>query len=263
MNSKTIKGYENLKIIYEKNLNVNLLAEDIQTCYLNNNALTIKNEMSKRDFDVYGVEEEGKIAGYVLRNELSEGAIENYFRQFRSEELLSDSTSLIELLYILKDRKYLFILEKNKVCKIVTIADLHKPPIRMLAFSLISLLEMLLISIIKEAYPEESWKTHLTEERILKAEELLNKRIEKNEALTLLDNTQLGDKGTIVRKTPDLIRILGFNSNKKCKSFFKNIEDLRNNTAHAQEEIYHDYQELIDIILEIDRVLDSNAFRKN
>lgn len=259
MKSNTIKGYEKLMVIYEKNLSVDLLAEDIYTCSLYEDALRVKTEMIERDFDVYGVEENGKITGYILKEELSEGMIEDFYRQFRSEELISDSTSLIELLDILRDRTYLFILEKNKVGKIVTIADLHKQPIRMLAFSLISLLEMLLISLIRDAFPNESWKEKLSEERLLKAKEMLNKRIVKNEALTLLDNTQLGDKGTIVRKTPELINQLGFNSNQKCKDFFKNVEVLRNNTAHAQEEIYHNYQELIDIILQINRVLDRNV----
>jgi hypothetical protein len=255
LKTKTDRGYEKLRIIYEKNLGVDLLAEDIYTCSHDDNALTVKGEMSERDFDIYGVEENGKVIGYVLKEELSEGTIQDFYRPFLSADLISDSTSLIELLEILKNRKYLFILEKNNITKIVTRADIHKQPIRMLAFSLISLLEMLLISLIKDAYPNDGWKEKLSAERLVKAEEMLKKRSEKNEALTLLDNTQLGDKGTIVRKTPELIRLLGFESNSKCKEFFKNIEDLRNNIAHAQEEIYHDYLALIDIILEIDKVL--------
>ncbi|WP_078544765.1 hypothetical protein [Litchfieldia alkalitelluris] len=261
MKSKTIQNYEKLKMIYETNLSVDLLAEDIYTCNLNDEAISIKTDMIERDFDVYGVEEKGKILGYVLKENLSNGSIKNVYNPFRSEELISDSTSLIELLDILKDRKYLFILEKNKVSKIITIADLHKQPIRMLAFSLISLLEMLLITLIRETYPNESWKDHLSSGRIAKAEEMLSKRIQKNEALTLLDNTQLSDKGTIVYKSPDLYRKLGFESTTKCKEFFNHIETLRNNTAHAQEEIYHDHQELIDIILQVNMVLDRNANR--
>ncbi|MGJ7913044.1 hypothetical protein [Neobacillus sp. LXY-1] len=262
MNSKTIKGYEKLKVIYEKNLNVDLLSEELYTCQPDNHALKIKNEMHQRDFDVYGVEIKGKIAGFILRDELFEGTVEDFYRPFHSEDLISDSTSLIELLEILRDRKYIFILEKNKVSKIVTIADLHKQPIRMLVFSLISLLEMLLISLIKDVFPDDSWKEHLSDERLVKATEMLQKRMEKNEGLSLLDNIQLGDKGTIIRKTPKLMSQLGFESNSKCREFFKHLEVLRNNTAHAQEEIYHDYQELIDIILQIDRVLDFHVTKR-
>ncbi|MCQ6276385.1 hypothetical protein JMM81_15830 [Bacillus sp. V3B] len=259
MKSKTTQNYEKLKVIYEENLSVDLLAEDISICNSSDNSLFVKEEMSKRDFDVYGVKDNGKLTRYVLREELGEGVIKDYYRPFHSEDLISDSTSLIELLDILRERSYIFILEKNKVSKIVTVADLHKQPIRMLAFSLISLLEMHLTALISHTYLDGSWTQLLSEERLGKAQEMLQKRLEKNQALTLLDNTQLGDKGTIVRKTPDLIQKLGFDSTSKCKEFFKNIEVLRNNTAHAQEEIYHDYQEFIELILQIDRVLERHV----
>ena len=259
MKAKTNKGYEKLKVIYEKNLSVDLLAEDLNTCNLHDSSPAVKQEMTEKDFDIYGVEENGKIIGYVLRDRLTDGKVEDNYQTFHSGDLVSDSTSLIELLEILRNKNYLFVLERNKVTKIVTFADLQKQPIRMLAFSLISLLEMLLISLIREEYPDESWKEKLSKERLKKAEEMLKIRIEKNEALTLLDNTQLADKGTIVVKTDKLTEQLGFESKSRCKEFFKNIETLRNNTAHAQEEIYHNSAELIDIILELDRVLDSNA----
>ncbi|MGM0904506.1 MAG: hypothetical protein ACQEXB_25840 [Bacillota bacterium] len=259
MKARTNKGYEKLRVIYEKNLSVDLLAEDLYQCNLHDSSLIIKQEMTEKDFDIFGVEDHGKVIGYVLREKLTDGKIEDNYQPFHSGDLVSDSTSLIELLEILRNKNYLFILEKNRVTKIVTFADLQKQPIRMLAFSLISLLEMLLISLIKEAYPDESWKEKLSEERLQKAEEMLKFRIEKNEALTLVDNTQLADKGTIVVKTDKLRKQLGFESKTRCKEFFKNIETLRNNTAHAQEEIYHNSEELIDVILELDRVLDSNA----
>lgn len=259
MKAKTNKGYEKLRVIYEKNLSVDLLAEDLYKCKLHDSSTAIKQEMVEKDFDIYGVEDNGKVIGYVLREKLTVGKIEDHYQPFHSEDLVSDSTSLIELLEIFRNKSYLFILERNKVSKIVTFADLQKQPIRMLAFSLISLLEMLLISLIREEYPDETWKEKLSEERLHKAKEMLSVRIEKNEALTLLDNTQLGDKGTIVVKTDKLRKQLGFESKSKGKEFFKNIETLRNNTAHAQEEIYHNSVEFIDIILELDRVLDRNA----
>jgi hypothetical protein len=259
MNAKTNNGYEKLRVIYEKNLSVDLLAEELYTCKLHDKSSAIQQEMVEKDYDIFGVEDNGKIIGYVLRDKLAVGKVEDNYQPFHSGDLVSDSTSLIELLEILRNKKHLFILERNRVTKIVTLADLQKQPIRMLTFSLISLLEMLLISLIREEYPDEGWKEKLSEERLQKAEDMLKLRIEKNEALTLLDNTQLGDKGTIVVKTDKLMQQLGFESKSRCKAFFKNLETLRNNTAHAQEEIYHNSKELIEIILEIGRVLDSHT----
>lgn len=256
MKSDTIRSYEKLRYIYQNNLTVDLLCENLNTCNFNDHSIDVKNEMVEKDFDMYGVEKEGKIIGFVRRDELdTKGIIGDFVKNFSSDDLISDSTSLIELLDIFQEWEYVFILEKNKVSKIVTVADLQKQPIRMLAFSLISLFEMYLISTIREFFPDDSWTDKLTEARLTKAKELLEERSKKNEALTLLDNIQLGDKGTIVRKTPQLVEKFGFESNQQCKDFFRNIETLRNNTAHSQEKIYHDYKELIAVILQIEKVL--------
>ncbi len=259
MGASTKKGFEKLRYIFENNLNVGLLSEEIITCSLDDDAYSVRTEMKRQDFDIYGVKDKDRTVGYVKKDELSSGKIKEFVRKFSSEDLISDSTSLVELLDIFQNREYIFILETNKVSKIVTIADLHKQPIRMLAFSLISLLEMYLTSVIREVYPDDSWKDKLKEDRLKKALEILNMRLVKNEALTLLDSTQLSDKGVIVQNTPELLEQLGFLSKNRCKEFFKNLEDLRNNTAHSQEIIYHDNKELIKIMLQIKNILETNT----
>ncbi|MCM3766188.1 hypothetical protein [Neobacillus niacini] len=101
----------------------------------------------------------------------------------------------------------------------------------------------------------KSWIPLLLESRLDMAKKLIDARMENNEALTLLDNTQLGDKGTIVQKTLELVEKLGFESKSQCRDFFKKIEKLRNNTAHSQQKIYHDNNEFIALILQIERVI--------
>ena len=256
MKSNTINGYRKIRNIYENNLTVELLAEYLKTCELHEDALAVKKEMSANDFDIYGVENGEKIIGFVKREDITkEGSIKEFAKNFRYDELISDSTSLTELLDIFQEREFIFILERNKVTRIVTVADLQKQPIRMLAFSLISLLEMYLTSVINEFYPDDRWTDKISELRLTKAKELLDERLEKNVALTLLDNLQLSDKGTIVRKTPKLVEKFGFESNNQCKEFFKKMEELRNNIAHSQEKIYHDYKGFIHTLLQIETVL--------
>ncbi|MBU8919361.1 hypothetical protein BGM25_25315 [Bacillus sp. FJAT-29953] len=260
MKSNALKGYRKLRDIYENNLTVELLSEEIKTCEAEDDAVAVKKEMFDRDFDIYGVNQCGKLIGYVKREDIKkEGIISEFVEDFHADKLISDSTSLIDLLDIFQEREFTFILEKNKVTRIVTVADLQKQPIRMLAFSFVSLLEMYIISVIKEFYPDDSWADKLTESRLTKAKELLEERLATNEALTLVDNLQLSDKGTIIRKTPKLVEKLGFESNSQCKEFFRKIEELRNNTAHSQEKIYHDYKEFIHILLQIERVLSADG----
>lgn len=255
-----MKSYEKLKAIYEDNLSVDLLGEDLNTCVLENDANHIEAYMDHMNFDFLGVEEKGNVVGYIRREELANGKIKNYMRSFLAGDLISDSTPLIDLLEIFHQRDYIFVLEKNRVSKIVTLADLHKQPIRMLVFSFVSLLEMYLTELIEETYPDETWVEKLGVNRVLKAEAMMQQLQQKNEALTLLNSTQLVDKGEIVRNSPELLKQLGFMSKNKCKDFFKKVEYLRNNTAHAQKEIFYDNHELIQIMLELKRVLDSSVF---
>lgn len=259
MKSSNIEDYEKLRHIFENNLNVGLLSEEIFGCLLTDDSNNVKKKMDKLDFDVFGVENMGEIVGYVKKSELHEESIKDFYREFSSKDLISDSTSLLELLDILQDRDFIFVLKTNEVSKIVTISDLHKQPIRMLTFSLISLLEMYLTTIIKETYPNESWKDKLKENRLKKAQEMLDKRLEKNIALTLLESTQLCDKGEIIKNTPKLIEKLDLKSKNKCANFFKELENLRNNTAHSQQVLYHDDKELIRIMLKTKEVLVANS----
>jgi len=256
MKWKTIRGYEKLRDIFEDSLTVDLLAEELYACALEDDALYVHQELEQYDFDIMGVLDEGKLVGYVRQDELSLGRIADYYHPFTSDELISDSTTLLELLPILEERDYVFLLEKNQITKIVTIADLHKQPIRMLIFSLISLLEMYLTEAIRELHPNGEWKEKITDNRLEKAQEVWVLRKSRNEELTLLDNTQLGDKGSIVKNTPELLEQLGFSSKTKCGDFFSSMERLRNNTVHAQEMIYDDNHELIEVILQINQMLE-------
>jgi len=101
---------DHLKHIFEKNLDVQLLAEDLDYCYLDDNALEIKKKLKKYDYDVIGVKSNNKIIGYVTQADLQTGKIKNYIQTFTTNELISDSTPLIELIYILKDSPYVFVL---------------------------------------------------------------------------------------------------------------------------------------------------------
>jgi len=250
----TYDNFNSLNLIFENFLNISVLSENINTCSINENVDLVANMMNDKDFDIYGVaDENGVIIGYIENNSLSTGTVKDHYVEFSTDELLSDSTSLIKLIEVFKEnnKKRMFILEHNKITRIVTVADLHKQPMRMLIFSYISLLEMQITSKIKEMYPENKWKKYLSKDRLETAQTLYNERYKKNEALELIDSTQLCDKGTILRKSDELFSELQFVSKKEFKGFFKKLENLRNHTAHSQESLYEDSNELIDLILKV------------
>lgn len=245
-----VSSYQSLRSLYEQNITVNSIAETLDTCHLLEDANQIKNMMVTKDYDILGVEENGVVIGFVVREELQEGICKDYYRSFHPTELVSESTSLLHTLFIFKEKQRIFILEGNRITKVVTLADLQKPPIRMLLFGLISLLEMHLYRIINDYFPNDSWKQHLNPKRIQFAEDLFSLRKSKNEAIQLSDCLQICDKRDIVLNEDSLRNLLGIENKTKGKVFFKKLEELRNNLAHSQnihtEDSWNDMFSLIE-----------------
>jgi predicted transcriptional regulator len=250
------KSLDTLRKIYSDNLSVTLIAEELFSCSLEDDAKKVKDSMQEMDFDYYGVHSNGRIIGYIAKHELGDdGLISQYVHSFAMENLVAESTSLIEILQILRDKHPVFVLERNHVKKLITVADLQKQPIRMLVFGLISLLEMKLLDLIKEHYKNDEWKYYLSDGRIEKALQVYETRKDKNVGLGLIECLQLSDKGTIIKKTPMLLEKLEFSSKTELVRFFKSIEDLRNNTAHSQEYVYDDFNDFLDNITRIEKIL--------
>ncbi|MEH7250761.1 hypothetical protein V7111_01330, partial [Neobacillus niacini] len=229
----------------------------LDTCNMHDHALQIRDKMVLRDYDVIGVEENGMVIGYALRDDLGEGTCKEYFRSFSPYELVSDSTPLLQTLFIFKNTERLFMIEGNRITKVVTLADLQKPPIRMLLFGVISLLEMHLYRIINRYFRDETWKKHLSVKRIYLAEELFLQRKARNEAIQLSDCLQLCDKRDIVLGEQPLCELLGIVSKSKGKDFFKKLETLRNNLAHSQDlNTLNSWNEMFSLIEQTEKILE-------
>ncbi|WP_318502356.1 hypothetical protein [Bacillus sp. T3] len=65
----------------------------------------------------------------------------------------------------------------------------------------------------------------------------------------------MSDKGTIIKRTPQLLEQLGFVSKTDVGQFFRSVEELRNNTAHAQEYVYEDFNEFLENISRVEKIL--------
>lgn len=252
-----VSTYQSLRSLFEKNITVNSISEVLATCNVEDQSLQIKDQMLLKDYDVIGVEENDIVIGYVLRDDLREGSCKDFFRNFSPSELVSDSTPLLQTLFIFKNTERLFIIEGNRITKVVTLADLQKPPIRMLLFGVISLVEMHLYRIISHYFVEDSWKKHLSAKRIQLAEELFLQRKARNEAIQLSDCLQLCDKRDIVLSEQPLRELLGIESKSKGKEFFKKLEILRNNLAHSQDlNTENSWNEMFSLIEQTEKILE-------
>ncbi|GHI00328.1 hypothetical protein [Neobacillus kokaensis] len=252
-----LSSYHKLRSLFEQNIHVGSIAEPLATCNVLDDALQVKNKMIDYDYDVIGMEESGVVIGYLMRDEIKEGICKDYYRYFSPTELVADSTALITTLLIFKEIDRIFVLEGNRVTKVVTLADLQKPPIRMLLFGLISLLEMHLVRLINYYLPNDTWKKYLQTNRIEAAEKLFMGRKARNEAIELSDCLQICDKRDIVIHDETLRNHLHIESKSKGKDFFKKLEGLRNNLAHSQDlNTQNSWNEIFTIIEQTEEILE-------
>ncbi len=228
-------GLKDVKELFENSITVRSIAEELQSRNASEDASIVLKSMAELDFDVMGIEQEGVTYGYVERSRLGTGPCRNYQRIFHPSELIAESTPLMDLLPILRDLPRVFVLYRNRVSGIVTQGDLQKPPVRMLLFGLLTLLEMLLLRLVQAHYPHDSWQEIVISTRLQGVRNLQAERKARNEAIELADCLQFCDKRDLVLRCPQACAYLGFETRRQGDLMLKEAEDLRNKLAHAQD----------------------------
>lgn len=116
--------------------------------------LTVDSEWEVgRFFDLY--------QDYDYTASLTRGQITTYYRRgelegfdLGQEDLLSDGTSLLDLLDLLVRREFFFVLSGNKVCGFVHFSDLNNELVKLPLFVLLATVESRLWSHVKEGLTE-------------------------------------------------------------------------------------------------------------
>lgn len=233
--------------MFENSISVNTISEKLVCCSPMDDALKVRKSMDTADFDVLGVNEKNQVSGYVEKTNLGAGHCKEYQNIFHPSQLIANSTPLIDILPIMKENNWIFVLEKNHVTSIVTRADLQKAPVRMLLFGLTTLLEMNMQRLIESFYERDAWQQYIWCDRLDIARTLLAKRQRRNEAISLLDCIQFCDKVHLVVRSAELCRKLAI-LDKTTKQRLGGIEDLRNRIAHAQDIVTgSSWEEVIDL----------------
>lgn len=250
-------SYSSLRYLFENDLTVNHIAEEITAINITDSIGQAKYIMREKGFDILGIKENGSVIGYVRKNDLNEeSTLGTVTRTFQTGEIVSETTSLIETLFLLKETERIFVLEGNNINKLVTRADIQKVPVRLLLFGLISLLEMNFSSIIRTYLPNDSWKKYLSETRLKKAEILFEDRKRKNQEIDLCDCLQFCDKREIILSDKGLFSLFEFESKNKGKESLRELEDLRDHIAHAQDLMNSfGFNKLIDLVEKMEFLL--------
>jgi hypothetical protein len=218
---------------------------------------TIRGYFQEKNYDVIGYEEDSCIIGYLCKKDfIDDYEIRDKVRKFAVDDIIAVNTPLIDALKLMQNKERLFLINKSKIESIITRADLQKPPIRMLFFGLITLFESEMGNFIKKRYPNNGWGLFLSEGRISKTKDIYQERLAKNTEIDLLDCTQFADKSTIMLQKENLY-VMGKNSSKnKAKRWMKNVEELRNDLAHAQSlHTWFEEKNVIRLVTEVEEVL--------
>ena len=228
--------FSELQDIFIDNITTKFICEPLLCCGFNDSAFEAKNLMEQRDFDILGVTKDNKAIGYIRRQNLKHGSVKDYTITFNLNELISDSTPIAELLDLLSDQGYIFILNKNQVTGIVAKADINKPIVRLYLFGIISLFELHLNFWIIKFHDDLGWQNLIGDKRLEVSKQIYKERRGQNLDLTLLECLQLCDKREILKQTDQFREIFNF-SKTKFQDFLEDVEKVRNEIAHSQSSI--------------------------
>jgi hypothetical protein len=233
-----------LREIFERSITVRDVAEPLASFDGSCSVNEIKKFMDEKDFDVIGVRRRGLITGYANRKDLFEGKLDNYLIDFEEKEIFAETTPLIDIFLKFRIFERIFVRIFGGIGGIVTRGDFQKIPLRMWLFGLISLLEMNLLRIIRECYPQNEWFNFITIIRLDKAKEKCDTLHEENAGIDLAECLEFCDKRDIIIKNENILKKLNLNKN-DCNKLLKNLEKLRNKIAHSG---YIDNNKLLETI---------------
>ena len=129
---------------------------------------------------------------------------------------------------------------------------MQKPVVRMWLFGLVTLIELEITERIRRRWPDDAWTELLTESRRAKARGLQRERARRGAEVALLDCLQLGDKAGILVRDEESMAALGFRTKRAAKTVIKDLQSLRNNLAHAQDIVSHDWTQIVRLARRLD-----------
>jgi hypothetical protein len=215
----------------------------------------VREIMESTDLELCGVRIAGRVAGYVSQWDLESGKCVEGMQPFDEHQVISEASGLQAALKVLGRHDYCFLSTLGTVDAFVGRSDLEKPPARMWLFGMITIIEMFVARTIDAQFPDGSWREHVAPGRLAHARKLRDERRRRNQFVRLLDCLQLSDKSQILIRDPESAREMGFESRREAKDAIKRLESLRNNLAHSQEIVTHDWPIIERLSGRLERVL--------
>lgn len=179
------------------------------------------------DFDHIPVRRNFDIVGVLETTQLPDaGRAEDAMRPIDPSMIVSGEESLSSLVRRITDQPYWLVATGSAINGIVTRSDVHKLPVRLLTFAVVTHLEMTMATLIRQTFTSDAeWLILLSPGRQKKIQEKLDSQQADRLNPPLLELTDLCDKRQILKKSLGLSSIF--------EKDLATIEKLRNSVAHA------------------------------
>jgi hypothetical protein len=223
---------------------------------INEPSSTVLRIMEERSFDVAVLRDRGAVAGYLHRNDLGTGACGEHLRAFRKGQVIPGDGALHVLVRALTVHENAFVTVLGEVVGVADRASLNTPVARMWLFGIVTMTEMLLTRLVDQFFPGGAWRSRLSAGRVEKAIVLQQERERRGQHGSLLSCLQLSDKAQILIERPEMLGAFGFPSKKFATAMIKELESLRNNLAHSQDIVAHDWAAIARLASRIEDAAD-------
>ena len=220
------------------------IAESLFSFDIDSRCEDVKKVMTHHHQDVASIRSKGTVQGYVRYTDLQDETCTDCMRHFTADQVISGDATLSDVIHVLTRHNYCFISMLGEIGGVICRDDINKPMVRMWLFGLITIIETRIVQMIQKKYPHDAWQSEISGERLLKARQIQEERLRRNQHCALIDCLQLSDKARIAIGHPQILELFGFDSKRSGKQAIKTLESLRNNLAHAQDIVSHDWAQI-------------------
>jgi hypothetical protein len=219
------------------------IAEPLRSFDLELPAVRVNEAFKALGLEVAGLRREGRVVGYV-EEKLAEARGQESHRPLTPGQVVPGDAPLSDVIGILTRYDFCFVTAMGDVAGVITRTDIQKPIVRMWLFGIVTLTEIDLMERIRALWPDGSWTRLVSAGRLDKAQALLLERRRRGQHVELLDCLQLSDKAQILMDDEGQRSEFGFATKGAAKRVIQDLESLRNNLAHAQDIVTHDWPQI-------------------
>ena len=83
----------------------------------------------------------------------------------------------------------------------------------------------------------------------------MKERRQRGQNLDLIDCLQISDKGRIIARNEEIRRMTKMESRRQAEKVVRTLENLRNSLAHSQDIVSCDWETIVDLCKDMERVI--------